>query len=212
MNYASGLLVAVVGILLGFFANDVNSILQWIVSALYGGYIAANVLKWHWWRFNASGFFWGMLAGIIPALLFPYFFRETLELYYFPLLFALSLAGCIVGSLLTPPTDLDTLKSFYQTVRPWGFWKPIHALVVSNDPSFKANKNMGIDTFNVVVGILAQCCLTILPMYLIVKRYQAFFSVLCLLTLCAIILKRTWWDKLPANNLLPAPQSLQNQP
>ena len=43
--------------------SDVNSILQWIVSALYGGYVAANVLKWHWWRFNASGFFWGMLAG-----------------------------------------------------------------------------------------------------------------------------------------------------
>lgn len=205
MNYTSGLLVAVVGILLGFFANNVNSILQWIVSALYGGYIAANVLKWHWWRFNASGFFWGMLAGIVPALLFPYFFRETLELYYFPLLFVLSLAGCIIGSLLTPPTDIETLKSFYQTVRPWGFWKPVQALVVSDNPSFKANKNMGIDILNVVVGIIAQCCLTILPMYLIVKRYQAFFTVLCLLTLCAILLKRTWWDKLPTNNIAPTP-------
>ncbi len=26
-------------------------------------YIAANVLKWHWWRFNGEGYFWGMTPG-----------------------------------------------------------------------------------------------------------------------------------------------------
>ena len=48
-----------VGVLLGFLAKDVNSVLQFIVSALYGGYIASNVLKWHWWRFQCHGFFSG---------------------------------------------------------------------------------------------------------------------------------------------------------
>jgi SSS family solute:Na+ symporter len=61
MNYLVGIVVVAVGVILGFFVKDINSVLQWIVSALYGGYIAANVLKWHWWRFNASGFFWGCL-------------------------------------------------------------------------------------------------------------------------------------------------------
>src|SRR5690606_16916834 len=95
MNYLSGIVVALLGIILGLFVKDVNSILQWIVSALYGGYIAANVLKWHWWRFNANGFFWGMLAGIVPALIFPIIF-DTLDLYYFPLLFFISFLGCII--------------------------------------------------------------------------------------------------------------------
>jgi Na+/proline symporter len=58
MNYMVGVLVVALGVTLGFFAKDVNSILQWIVSGLYGGYIAANMLKWYWWRFNANGFFW----------------------------------------------------------------------------------------------------------------------------------------------------------
>ena len=196
MNYGSGLLVAFVGVLMGLFARDVNSILQWIVSALYGGYVAANVLKWHWWRFNASGFFWGMLAGIVPALVLPYVFEETLELYYFPLLFALSLGGCIAGSLLTPPTDTDVLKSFYRTVRPWGFWGPVHALVVADDPSFVANKNFRLDAFNVIVGVVAQCCLTMLPMYLIVGMNTQFGVTLGILAVCVLILKRTWWDKL----------------
>ena len=56
-NYLVGVLVVAIGIILGFFAKDVNSVLQWIVGALYGGYIASNMLKWYWWRFNANGFF-----------------------------------------------------------------------------------------------------------------------------------------------------------
>jgi SSS family solute:Na+ symporter len=57
------------GVFLGFFMKDINSVLQWIVSALYGGYIVANVLKWHWWRFNASGFFMGdALRDLMAAM------------------------------------------------------------------------------------------------------------------------------------------------
>src|SRR4051812_44186024 len=81
MNYMVGIGVVAVGVVLGFFAKDVNSILQWIVGALYGGYIAANVLKWYWWRFNAHGFFWGMMAGIAAALVFPFIFPNALPLY-----------------------------------------------------------------------------------------------------------------------------------
>ena len=57
MNYLVGVLVVALGVILGFFAKDVNSILQWIVSGLYGGYIASNVLKWYWWRFRISSLF-----------------------------------------------------------------------------------------------------------------------------------------------------------
>src|ERR1700733_370357 len=128
MNYLAGLLVVFTGIVLGLFVKDVNTVLQWIVSGLYGGYVAANMLKWHWWRFNASGFFWGMLAGIVPAIALAVLksaHRLTgLDLYYWPILFLLPLARSVFGSYAAPPPDEDTLKTFYKTVRPWGFWKP----------------------------------------------------------------------------------------
>jgi Na+/proline symporter len=196
MNYLSGLVVALTGIILGLFVQDVNSVLQWIVSALYGGYVAANVLKWHWWRFNASGFFWGMLAGIVPALILPYIFPDTVSLYYFPLLFLLSLGGCVAGTLLTPPTETETLKSFYKTVRPWGMWGPIHQLVVADDPSFKANKRFGMDMFNVALGIVGQLCLTILPMYVVLMMKGPLAFTVAILVVIAVILKKTWYDKL----------------
>src|SRR6202000_1595987 len=107
MNYLVGIVVVIIGVFLGFFAKDVNAVLLWIVSALYGGYVASNVLKWHWWRFNASGFFWGMLTGILTALVFSKLIDDAQLLYWFPVLFALSLAGSIIGTYIAPPTDME---------------------------------------------------------------------------------------------------------
>lgn len=196
MNYGTGIVVVLVSVVISLIAKDVNSILQWIVAGLYGGYISANVLKWYWWRFNASGFFWGMLAGIVPALIFPYFF-DGLDLYYFPLLLAISLAGSFTGTYLAPPTDAETLKSFYRTVRPWGFWGPVAEMVKADDPDFKENKDFWLDMFNVVVGVVAQMCLTVLPIYLVIRMYTEMYVSLGLVLVCCAILKYTWWDKLP---------------
>jgi len=195
MNYLSGVAVVVVGVFFGFLAKDVNDILQWIVGGLYGGYVAANCLKWYWWRFNANGFFCGMAVGIVAALLMPYV-TTGLPLYWWPLLFVLSLIGCIIGTYAAPATDVNVLKSFYRTVRPWGFWQPIHKLVVKDDPTFVANKGFALDMSNVALGIVAQLCLTIFPMYLIMGMYKPLAITVGLLTVIVFVLKRTWWNRL----------------
>jgi len=195
MNYIVGVVVVAAGIGFGFLTKDVNNILQWIVGGLYGGYVAANCLKWYWWRFNAHGFFWGMTVGVGAALLMPYV-TTGLPLYWWPLLFALSLAGCLIGTYTAPATDTAVLKSFYATVKPWGFWQPIHQLVAQEDPSFQANKNFKLDMFNVALGIIAQLCLTILPMYLITGMYSPLWLTLLILAVIVTILKRTWWNRL----------------
>jgi Na+/proline symporter len=196
MNYLAGIVVVTLGIILGFYAKDVNSVLQWIVGALYGGYIAANMLKWYWWRFNANGFFWGMAAGIIAALVFPSIFPDTLALYYWPLLFLISLLGCIAGTYMSPATDMAVLKSFYKTVKPWGFWKPVHQRVMAEDPQFQPNKRFGLDMFNVVLGIIGQCCLTILPMFVVLWLKLPLLITVLILAVIIVVLKKTWWNKL----------------
>jgi Na+/proline symporter len=195
MNYATGVVVVIIGTIFGFLARNVNDILQWIVGGLYGGYVAANILKWFWWRFNANGFFWGMIVGIVAALVMPYV-TTGLPLYWWPALFVLSMAASIIGTYAAPPTEVDVLKSFYKTVRPWGFWGPIHRLVIVDDPDFKANKNFRLDMFNVVIGTIAQLCLTILPMYAITRMNNQLLVVVVILIAIGFILKRTWWDKL----------------
>ncbi|HEU4901392.1 MAG TPA: sodium:solute symporter, partial [Flavisolibacter sp.] len=206
MNYLVGVVVVAVGVTLGFFAKDVNSILQWIVGALYGGYIAANMLKWYWWRFNANGFFWGMMAGIAAALVFPFVFTG-LPLYNWPLLFLISVIGCIAGTYSAPPTDREVLKKFYSTVRPWGFWRPVHEEVMKENPSFQPNKRFKLDMFNVVLGIIAQCCLTILPMYVVLWMKLPLIITIAILLVIALVLKKTWWNRLDEGE-----DEINNQP
>lgn len=204
VSYGIGIVVVVVSILLGFFARDVNSVLQWIVGALYGGFIAANVLKWHWWRFNSGGYFWGMLSGIAAALVFPYIFSGV-PLYSWPLLFLVSMAGSIAGTYLTPPTETRVLKEFYRTVRPWGFWQPVQQLVQKDDPHFQPNRRFGLDMFNVVLGIIGQCCLTLMPMYLVLGMRLPLVLTVSILVVVGIVLKKTWWNRLSDDEVMPSP-------
>ncbi len=199
VSYATGIVIVIVSILLGMFARDartVDKLLQWIVSGLYGGYVAANMLKWCWWRFNGHGYFWGMVAGLAPALIFPKIFPQTLALYYFPLLFALSLAGCIIGTYASEPTDEKTLMAFYRNVRPWGFWGPVHRKVVALDPGFRRNENFRRDMVNVVVGTAWQTALVLLPMYVVLLRWSRAAVVVGVIVLTSWILKKNWYDLL----------------
>jgi SSS family solute:Na+ symporter len=195
-NYLVGVLVVATGVALGFLAKDVNTVLQFIVSALYGGYIASNVLKWHWWRFNATGFFVGMLSGIVAAMFFGLFIPAANLLYWFPVLFGISLAGSIIGTYLAPPTEAAVLQHFYRTVRPWGFWGPVLAEVQAQEPGFRPNRNFKRNMVNVALGIVAQLGLTILPMYLLLRQHVALALTAALLVVIGFILKKTWWNRL----------------
>ncbi len=193
MNYSSGIVVVLISIVLGFFVQDVNSILQWIVSALYGSYVVSNVLKWHWWRFNGEGYFWGMLSGIIPALIFP-IFTDTLDLYYFPIILLISIAGSIIGTYSAPPTNRAVLKDFYKNTRPWGFWGPIHREITAEDPNFTRNNGFNRDMINIVVGTLGQTLLVVIPLYLILHETLPMLVCIAILIVCIIFLKKNWWD------------------
>jgi len=145
LSYISSLVVIIVGLAFGFMTDSINTITQWIVAALWGGYTAANVLKWYWWRFNGYGFFWGMTSGILLAMIFPAMFPNLSPLNSFPFILLGSSIACIAGTLLTKPDDMNVLKNFYTKTRPWGFWKPVLQEVLKDNPDFKQNKNFKRD-------------------------------------------------------------------
>lgn len=196
MSYIASVSLVVIGISFGFVAGSLNTLTLWLTSSLYGGYAAANVLKWIWWRFNGNGYFWGMLSGLIASTSKLLFFGSVVDIYFFPVILAISFAGCILGSLLTPPDDEAVLMKFYKNVRPWGFWKPIHNKVVALDPSFEGNKDLARDAFNVVVGIVWQMCLIVAPIFFIIRENTSLLITLSVFAVCTLILKFTWYDNL----------------
>jgi Na+/proline symporter len=206
-NYLSGIIFVIISIFVGMASKNVNQLLIIIVSALWGGYVAANILKWYWWRFNSYGFFWGMLFGMgasaVPLIftdflekVFPAFAPDIRYLYFFPVIFVISLIGCIIGTYLYKPTDMEVLKDFYRKVRPWGFWKPVHEKVAQENPDIRKNTNFGRDMLNIVLGIIGQTAFVVLPIYIVVKQTVPIIITIAIVAIVFVIMKKTWWDKL----------------
>jgi SSS family solute:Na+ symporter len=200
-----------VGIVFGLLTNRITDVMMWLVGALYSGFVVANVLKWYWWRFNGYGYFWGMVAGIGGAMVVPELAKAVLAhsttvqaifgenfnmIYTFPVLFVISLVGCIAGTLWSKPEDEEVLKRFYRTVNPWGWWGPIRATVVAEDPSFVPNHNAVRDLTNVAIGIVWQLCLVTLPIYIVLRQWNWVGGIFVLLVATSVFMKFNWYDKL----------------
>ena len=212
LAYLSSFVVVVLGVLIGWNVTSVNSVVMWIVSGLWGGYTASNVLKWYWWRFNGFGYFWGMMTGIgsalvlaFPGLLDKLPIVESFEARYpvnlevtiiFPLVLGISLIGCLLGTLLTKPEEDAVLMDFYRRVRPWGFWGPVLKKVLAEDPGFERNRDFPRDMFNIVVGIVWQIALVVLPIYVVIQEFTRAAITLAVVLATAAILKFTWYDHL----------------
>ena len=210
LSYLSSFAVVVLGVLIGWYVTSVNNVVIWIVTALWGGYTASNVLKWYWWRFNGYGYFWGMVAGISSALTVPAAVARITPLQNFArthslnldvsvsfgVVFLLSLLGCFLGTLLTAPEDEEVLKDFYRSVRPWGFWGPILEKVRQEDPSFRPNKDFLRDMFNILVGMIWQVALVALPIYIVTWRLRNATITVLLIAVTSLVLKYAWYDHL----------------
>ena len=202
--------VVSLGVFMGFFADSINSLTLWITSALFGGYVASNFLKWIWWRFNGWGYFWGMLSGLIIAslqflldqnkrsfsedsLLFELSHMQAI--YLFPIIFIVSLIGSFLGAFLSEPTDMKTLKSFYKTVRPWGWWTPVYKELLKEESTLKKNTDFWNDMFNCAIGIVWQSSMIVMPIYFVIRDYPKGLIALSVFAITSLILKFTWLDK-----------------
>lgn len=208
LSYISSILIVILGVSFGFMTKSINQIVQWIVAGLYGGYIAPNVLKWYWWRFNGYGYFAGMIAGIAAALSFPRLLPAlSLRLFpdltfnfsplnSFPILLLFSGAVSILVTLMTKPEKMAVLKQFYMDTRPWGFWKPVIRVLQEEHPAFEPNRSFLKDAVNVTVGIVWQLCLCLLPFYLVIRDWKGFWAVAVVLAGTSVFLKINWYNKL----------------
>jgi len=210
VSYIASFLIVILGVFMGFFANSINSLTLWITSALFGGYVAANFLKWIWWRFNGWGYFWGMLSGLLVATL-QFILEQNKEsfnegsllhellhvhaIYLFPIIFIVSLIGSFLGTYLTKPTEMNTLKSFYKSVRPWGWWRPVYNELLKEDSNFQKNTDFWKDMLNCVIGIIWQSSMIVMPIYFVIRDYPKTIISLIVFVITSIILKFTWFDK-----------------
>ncbi|MBC8869227.1 MAG: hypothetical protein H8E44_07405 [Planctomycetes bacterium] len=214
--------VVIAGTAIGFQAESIREVWDWIMMALGGAFIVPNVLRWYWWRLNGWGYAIGTLVGLAAALALPIALKvvaqsvgplppdeavpavlaavQTLNLPYvaFPIVCGLSIVGCLLGTWLTRATDEAILVPFYRTVRPFGCWGPIAARSgLSEDELRDPAESMWLTATNVLLASVVVIGSYLAPMYLVGHWYGATLICSAAAFAAAIALYFTWYRNLP---------------
>jgi solute:Na+ symporter, SSS family len=126
---ASRVTVVLLAVIAALISTQMASIdAAWkLFMALGAGLGLPHLARWLWWRANA----WTELSALVSTTLIVVIifglFPETSETARVLIIVALSTAVWLPVTLLTPPTDPETLDAFYREVRPLGFWGPVRA-------------------------------------------------------------------------------------
>jgi len=195
---------SVVAVLIGFvfslsFSNIVTA-WETMVFVVVTVILVPATLRWHYWRFGAKAFVWGM--GVSAALI-------TLRLILLRGLHAsaslaidmgLSLVTTAVAAAVTKPADMEVLVKFYTRVRPFGFWGPVRRECVRRGLVPAHDKMPRIDMLNGLVTAVFQFSLALLPFYLFLRYWKQLGIWSAVVALLAFILYFTWYKNLPSKD------------
>lgn len=198
-SYGASILVVVAGVLLSFPVININDIWGWITLAFGTGVFVPLLLRWYWWRFNGYGFAWGTVTGMVSAIVIKYFGFVLPEYQNFLVPACLAFTACILATYLTPPIDKETLTHFYETTRPFGFWKPISQNLSADLKADIALENRQ-DMLALCFAIPWQMVLFLMGMVFMSKQWGAFGSLFLTWVLLSWGLYTFWFRPLQATS------------
>ncbi len=202
VGYLSTLLLVIFALWLASLTRTINQIWDFLNMGLGVGLMLPNFLRWYWHRFNGYGYAAGAAVGMVTALALELLAQSQaiprLSPYAsFALLSGLSLLTMIAVSLATPAVAPQTLLHFYRTTRPFGIWGPVRRQVVREEQLAIDRENRH-DLVSLLLALPWQLVLFLLPMALVIRRwdYVALFGGL--LSALSVALYFTWFRRLPA--------------
>ena len=198
LSYVVTVTAVLMGITVGYNEGSIKGIWEWMIVGLIGGSLIPNVLRWHWWRLNGWGYSAGIFMGLITALgVRMNVFGENPPMYYYaPIVWILTLIGCVVGSLLTNPTKPETLDHFYQSVRPLGFWGPVKNRLTLTEPLSSVDHSSARIIGNVLSALICLICTYLTPFFIIGHYWQESLITFSLAVISGVVLYFNWYRPL----------------
>jgi solute:Na+ symporter, SSS family len=114
--------LGLIGMFISIFITKISGAWAFIMQC-GAGLGLVLILRWYWWRINA----WSEIAAMIaPALItIPFYYFEVSFDIAFPSTVAFTTIIWLLVTYKTEPSKIDTLKAFYQKVKPMGNWSPV---------------------------------------------------------------------------------------
>ena len=120
-------LLAVLGSVISLYITDISGVWEFVMECGAGlGFIL--IVRWYWWRINAlteitatiSPFLYYTISRFVLEDHFGSAYAEQKGTFFFTVF--MTVITSIVVSLTSKPESLETLKTFYNKVKPNGFW------------------------------------------------------------------------------------------
>ncbi len=197
----ASVVIVVVGMLFSYQIDSINEIWGWLTLGLGAGLSIPLVMRWYWWRFNGYGFAAGTVAGMMAAILSKAYIIPAVnqpqyqEYVLFLIPSIASFIGCLMGTFLTPPTNLQVIENFYKVTRPFGFWGVARRNLPANIQQKIKNENRR-DIFSTFIAIPWQLTLFMLGITFMMKRWDTFGALLAAFIVLSIALYFTWFQHL----------------
>jgi hypothetical protein len=190
-------LVMIFGFALSFMYEQIVSAWELLLYVMLTMIMVPAAMRWHWWRFNARAFLWSMAASTGVVIIHK-LFLNALPLYWaIMFLMGASFLATTVITLVTKPSDMETLVRFYAKVRPFGFWGPVRREAVRRGLVPAKDLEPTFDILNSVIAAFFQFCLGVIPLYMFLKEWAYVGLWLVLLLITMAILYKTWYKHLP---------------
>ena len=187
--------IVVLALLFSLTISNINEIWGWITMGIGAGMFIPQVIRWYWWRFNGYGFAIGTAVGMTAAVLTKAFAGPIPEYTSFLIASGSSLAGCILGTLLTPATENTVLENFYRVTRPFGIWSHIRGSLPKAIQS-KVNQENRRDIIATFFAVPWQVVLFLTGMMIVMKQWTNVLNLGFLLILLSAGLYWFWFRHL----------------
>ena len=191
----ASVVIVVLALLFSLTISNINEIWGWITMGIGAGMFIPQVIRWYWWRFNGYGFAIGTAVGMTAAVLTKAFAGPIPEYTSFLIASGSSLAGCILGTLLTPATENNVLENFYRVTRPFGFWSHIRGSLPKAVQS-KVNQENRRDIIATFFAVPWQVVLFLTGMMIVMKQWTNVLNLGFLLILLSAGLYWFWFRHL----------------
>ncbi|NES71721.1 MAG: sodium:solute symporter, partial [Okeania sp. SIO2D1] len=194
----ASIVIVGLGLIFSFNITNINDIWGWLTLGLGTGLFIPLVLRWYWWRFNGYGFAIGTGAGLVAAILtkgviLPVVNNSQIQEYVLFLVPSIcSFLGCILGTFLTPATNLETINNFYRVTRPFGFWGVVRKQLPTNIQA-KIQAENRRDIMGALIATPWQLVLFLMGIMLMMKQWDNFGILLLIFILLSIGLYFTWF-------------------
>jgi Na+/proline symporter len=187
---------------LGFFLSlsfqSVASAWETMIFVFVTMILVPATFRWHWWRFSALAFVFGMIGTAVCVLCVHFLpsspWPDQISL---PVTIGASLLLCLTLGFVLPPAPREVLVEFYANVRPFGFWRPIRHLAIERGLVAARDREPLFDLLNGLLTAIFQVALCLVPFYALLWRRSDATIAGSVVVGIGAVLWFTWYRRLP---------------